>query len=49
MVEDDFAKVSTVRQVVGEIDLASKCDVATKFVPPGKTNTNGLAQGLQGS
>lgn len=33
MIKEDFAVVSTVRQMVLEIDLASQGNVAAEFVP----------------
>lgn len=43
MVKEDFAKVTTVREVVRKVDLASERNVATELMPPGETDTDGLS------
>lgn len=43
VVEEDFAEVTAVREMVREVDLASERNVATELVPPGETDTDGLA------
>lgn len=46
VVEKDLAKVSTVGQVVREVDLAAERDVPAEFVPSGQTLLDRPLQGL---
>ena len=49
MVEEDFAVVASVREVVLEVDLAAQGDVATELVPLRQTHGHRLLEHLFGN
>ena len=48
MIEKDLAKVSTIGQMVTEVNLAPQGDMSTELMPPVESHPYGLSQGLTG-
>ena len=46
MVEQNFAEVAAVRQMVCEVDLASESNVPSELVPARETDFDGLSKRL---